>query len=126
MSDNYSPRDGFYDGTADDAHDLFRDDDSRISRRRSGRGGRADLSGAPSWVKAFVYLGSLLAVAGMAVIFLSVFGVLNAPEPISGGLPVEGLSLQVSPEVKLGIGLFITGFVLNLIGAIGQSATSRR
>lgn len=110
MSDNYSPHDGFSN-----------------RRRRSGRGGRADLSGAPGWVKALVYLGSLLAVAGMALIFLSVFGVLNTPEPISGDAqPGVGLTLRVSPEVKLGIGLFIAGFVLNVIGAIGQSASSRR
>ena len=125
--DSYSPRDGFYDGTADDAHDLFRDD-SRIPRRLSGRRGRADLSGAPGWVKAFVYLGSLLAVAGMAVIFLNVLG---TPDPISSDLqpgfaPTQGLSLQLSPDVKLGFGLFIAGFVLSVIGGIGHSASSRR
>jgi hypothetical protein len=123
--DSYSPRDGFYDGTADDAHDLFRDDDSPNSRRRSGR---ADLSGAPGWAKAFVYLGSLLALAGMAVIFLNVLG---TPEPTSSDLPpgfgsTPGLSLELSPDVKLGIGLFIAGFVLSLIGKIGYSASSRR
>jgi hypothetical protein len=106
-------------------------DNSPIPRRRSGRGGRAGLSGAPGWVKAFVSLGSLLAIAGMAVIFLSVLGVLNTPEPISGvvepGIPsTGGLSLQLSPDVKLGFGLFLAGFVLNVIGAIGQGASSRR
>jgi hypothetical protein len=121
--DSYSPRDGFYDGTADDAHDLSRDD-SPISQRWSGRGGRAGLSGAPGWVKALVSLGSLLAVAGMAVIFLSVFGVLDTAPPISAA--PQGLSLELSPDVKLGFGLFIAGFVLNVIGAIAQSVSSRR
>lgn len=128
--DGYSPRDGIYDGTADDAHDLF-DDDSPIPQRRSGRGGRAGLSRAPGWVKGFVYLGSFLAVAGMAVLFLSVFGALNTAPPISGGIQpgfpsTDGLSLELSPDVKLGFGLFIAGFVLNLIGGIGHSASSRR
>lgn len=107
--------------------DNYPHDDSRIRRRRSGRRGRANLSGAPGWVKALVYLGSLLAVAGMAVIFLSVFGVLTTPEPISSGFDATGgLSLQLSPDVKLGFGLFLAGFVLNVLGAIGQSLSSRR
>ncbi|WP_112263741.1 hypothetical protein [Lentzea terrae] len=143
--DSFSPRDGFYDGTPNDAHDLFpahglshdgtaddADDvfhDSAIPRRRSGRHGRAGLSGAPGWVKAFVSLGSLLAVAGMAVIFLSVLGVLDTAPPISGSAgfpPMEGLSLELSPDVKLGFGLFVAGFVLNAIGAIAQGIWSRR
>jgi hypothetical protein len=145
--DSFSPRDGVYDGTPNDAHDLFpahnahglshdgtaddADDEfhSAIPRRRSGRYGRAGLSGAPGWVKAFVSLGSLLAVAGMAVIFLSVFGVLNTAPPISGSAgfaPMEGLTLELSPDVKLGFGLFVAGFVLNAIGAIAQGVWSRR
>lgn len=148
--DSYSPRDGFYDGTPNDAHDLFpagnahglsydgtADDDhdvvhdSAIPRRRSGRHGRADLSGAPGWVKALVSVGSLLAVAGMAVIFLSVLGVLDTAPPISGGIvpgppSPDSLRLELSPDVKLGFGLFVAGFVLNGIGAIAQGVFSRR
>lgn len=129
--DSYSPRDGFYDGTADDAHDLFRDDDFPSSRRRSGRGGRADLSGAPGWVKAFVYLGALLAVAGIGVVFLNVLGVMDTPEPFSGGVPpafpsTQRPAPQPSPDVKLGFGLFIAGLVLSVIGGIGHSASERR
>jgi hypothetical protein len=128
--DSYSPRDGIYDGTADDAHDLFRDDDFPRSRRRRGRGGRADLSGAPGWVKAFLYLGALLAVAGIGIVFVSVLGVMDAPEPISVGPPpafpsTQLPTLQRSPDVKLGFGLFIAGLVLSVIGAIGHSASER-
>jgi hypothetical protein len=128
--DSYSPRDGIYDGTADDAHDLFRHDDFPLSRRRSGRGGHADVSGAPDWVKAFLYLGALLAVAGIGIVFLSVLGVMGTPEPISGGLPPAFPSTQprppqASPDVKLGFGLFIAGAVLSVIGGIGHSASKR-
>lgn len=121
--DSYSPRDGIFDGTANDVHDLF----PRSRRRR----GRADLSGAPGWVKAFVYLSALLAVAGIGVVFLNVLGVLGAPEPISNGLPPEFAStqrpaLQPSPDMKLGLGLFFAALVLGVIGGIGHSASDRR
>jgi len=82
--DSYSPRDGIYDGTADDVHDLFHDDDDDFpSSRRRSRYRHRDLSGAPAWVKAFVWAGALLAIAGMGVVMFGVLLPSDAPEPFS-------------------------------------------
>lgn len=82
-----SVRDGIFDGSADDIADLshpdFADDDYFSDSRRGSRRGYQDLSGAPSWVKAFVWTGALLAIAGFGVILFSVLGPSGAPEPRS-------------------------------------------
>ncbi|MEU3646986.1 hypothetical protein AB0E59_26630 [Lentzea sp. NPDC034063] len=80
---DHSVRDGIFDGSADDIADLshpdFADDDFPRSRRRSRRGYQ-DLSGAPSWVKVFVWVGTLLAIAGFGVVLFGLLGPSGAPE----------------------------------------------
>ncbi|MGW6933141.1 hypothetical protein ACWGE0_24000 [Lentzea sp. NPDC054927] len=87
-SSDSSVRDGIFDGSADDVQDLSHpdfadfDDDFPRSRRRY-RSGYRDLSGAPPWVKVCVWVGALLAIAGMGVIIFGVLIPTNAPEPFS-------------------------------------------
>ncbi|WP_439664076.1 hypothetical protein ACSHWB_23095 [Lentzea sp. HUAS TT2] len=82
-----SVRDGIFDGSADDIADLshpdFADDYHFSGSRRRSRRGYQDLSGAPSWVKAFVWAGALLAIAGFGVVLFSVLGPSGAPQPRS-------------------------------------------
>lgn len=84
---DHSVRDGIFDGSADDIEDLSHpdfDDGFHGSQRRSRSGYRhRDLSGAPSWVKAFVWAGTLLAIAGFGVIMFGVLLPSDAPEPFS-------------------------------------------
>jgi hypothetical protein len=85
---DHSVRDGVFDGSADDIQDLSHPDsadfDDGFSRsRRRSRSGYRDLSGAPSWVKAFVWAGALLAIAGIGVVMFGVLLPSDAPEPFS-------------------------------------------
>lgn len=85
---DHSVRDGIFDGGTDDIHDLSHpgfadfDDDFPRSRRRS-RYRHRDLSGAPSWVKACVWAGTLLAIAGIGVVIFSVLTPVDVPDPFS-------------------------------------------
>lgn len=87
---DHSVRDGIFDGSADDVQDLSHPDSADFddfprSRGRS-RAGYRDLSGAPSWVKAFVCAGALLAIAGIGVVMFGVLLPSDAPEPFSSRL----------------------------------------
>jgi hypothetical protein len=116
-----------FDHSADDG--IF-DDDFPRSHRRS-RHDRTDLSGAPSWVKAFVWTGALLAIAGIGVVM---FGVLIPPDPREpfSNFPTPDPTGQLTlpsfggPNLSLGFGLFFAGFVLTAIGALGHSTSKRR
>ena len=108
---DHSVRDGFFDGSGDDIEDFGHDGFSR-SRRRSGL---HDLSGAPSWVKAFVWAGALLAIAGLGVFMFGVLAPTNAPEPLTArltpafptytlppGFPTEALPAHMQPPAPTG------------------------
>jgi hypothetical protein len=109
-SDN-SVRDGIFDGSADDIQDLsqdlshpdFADDDFLDSRRRS-RSGHRDLSGAPSWVKACVWAGVLMAMAGFGVILFGVVLPLMTSDPFTPAFPA------VAPTPILTVGDLPPGF----------------
>ncbi|WP_330270253.1 hypothetical protein OG205_23515 [Lentzea sp. NBC_00516] len=104
---DHSVRDGIFDGSADDIQDLshpdFEDDDFPHSRRRS-RSGRHDLSGAPSWVKAFIWAGVLLAMSGFGVILFGVVIPLITHDPFTPTFPV------VDPTPILTVGDLPPGF----------------
>lgn len=95
---DHSAHDGIFDGSADDIQDLSHpdfDDDFQRSRRRS-RYDHRDLSRAPSWVKAFVWAGALLGMAGLGVVIFGVVIPPDAPEPFSG-LPTPVLTVGDLP-----------------------------
>jgi hypothetical protein len=86
---DHSVRDGIFDGSADDIQDLSHSDSADFddgfprSRRRSRYSYYRDMSGAPSWVKAFVWAGALLAIAGLGVVMFGVLLPSDVPEPFS-------------------------------------------
>ncbi|GAB2814382.1 hypothetical protein [Lentzea nigeriaca] len=131
-SHDHSARDGIFDGSADDIEDLHREDlhrDGLFHDDRRRRGGHADLSGAPAWVVACTWLGALLAMAGMGVLF---FGVLSDMTPSVPTPPTDFPSpLRVEPaapggsNLQLGFGLFFAGLVVSVIGALGHATTRR-
>lgn len=100
---------------------------SRDRRRRSGRG--VDLSGAPSWAKACVWIGTLVALAGFGISFFELLGTMSSiAEPIGNGFPSTTSSFPErpsTPDVRLGFGLFFGGAALAVVGQLG-AATSRR
>ncbi|WP_086667719.1 hypothetical protein [Lentzea kentuckyensis] len=117
---DHSIRDGIFDGSADDIQDLDRDGFTDFnsfsrSRRRSGYHGYRDLSGAPSWVKVFVWAGVLLAIAGIGVVMFGVLSTPDAPEPFSTrlapgittfalppGFPPDDLPVDLQPPAVTG------------------------
>ncbi|MGW4209754.1 hypothetical protein ACWEIJ_17325 [Lentzea sp. NPDC004789] len=131
---DHSIRDGIFDGSADDLQDLSYHgfDDGFPRSRRRHRYGHHDLSGAPPWVKVFVWTGALLAIAGLGVLMFGVLSPPDPPDPFSSRLtdfPTTGQLTPPSvggPNLPLGFGLFFAGFVLTAIGALGHSTSKRR
>ena len=78
----------------------------------------SDLSGAPGWVKAFLVIGALFAMGGLAIFFITLFT--QIPDL---GDPDFG---QTPPGIPLAFGVFFVGFVLMGIASIGRSLSKRR
>ncbi|NGY62637.1 hypothetical protein G7043_27330 [Lentzea sp. NEAU-D13] len=100
-----------------------------FSRRRRRSGHHHDLSGAPLWVKAFVWAGTLLAIAGLGVVMYGVLMPTDVPVPAPPGFPSPPHRPTPSvggPNLPLGFGLFFAGFVLTAIGTLGHSTSKRR
>ncbi|NUT90786.1 MAG: hypothetical protein HOY78_02035 [Saccharothrix sp.] len=133
FEDDYDDEVDDYDDTVDDHHHHAHS--SHRSSMRSGRGLRGlDLVGAPSWVKVFVWVGVLTAVAGMGVFFLELvtamgsFGdQVDSPGPF--GTPDPYSSRRTGPDpskIGLAFGLFFVGFVFFIIGNLGNASSRRR
>ncbi|MET9231343.1 hypothetical protein [Lentzea sp. NPDC003310] len=106
-SSDHSARDGFFDGSADDVQDLHHGFGSKSRSRRRYR--HADLSGAPSWVKALVWAGTLVALAGMGIVVIGFVTSMGGPDPVSTPLtpafpvvaPPPGFPVdQLPPELQ--------------------------
>lgn len=112
---DHSVRDGIFDGSADDVHDLDHSYHGfQPFPRSSGRSGYHDVSGAPVWVKVLLWTGALLAIAGMGIFAFSVLGAFDGPDPSSTRLtpafptadlpadfPVEALPPELqTPSVR--------------------------
>ena len=102
---DHSVRDGIFDGSADDIQDLGGNDFNSFnqgfsrSRRRSGH---HDMSGAPTWVKAFTWAGTLLAIAGIGVVIFGVLSPTEAPEPFSTRLTPAFPTVTLPPGFPTG------------------------
>ncbi|MEJ2854106.1 MULTISPECIES: hypothetical protein [unclassified Saccharothrix] len=125
-----------FDDYDDYDHDVEEEDDGydphfhHRSRRRRG----LDLVDAPGWVKACVWIGMLTAVAGLGVFFLELitamgtFGDnLDDPGPFGTSGPQRVRDAGPDPsKIGLAFGLFFVGFVLAMIGNLGNASTRRR
>ncbi|WP_189159884.1 hypothetical protein [Lentzea pudingi] len=96
---DHSVRDGIFDGSADDVHDL--DHGYRGFQpfpHSSGRSGYHDVSGAPVWVKVLLWTGALLAIAGMGVLFLGFVTSFDGPDPSTTRLTPAFPTADLPPD----------------------------
>lgn len=76
-----------------------------------------DLSGAPTWVKLFMVLGTLLFMAGMAVLLYAFF-----TDPFN----TSGAGINFSAEAVLAFGICFTGVFFLTVAGVGRALSRRR